>query len=119
MSLHSRACTAAMLRTRILSRHARALWQRAASSSAPPPPPADAALLRVAVVGSGPAGMYVTSSLLKRLGEGVRVDVIVSFVKSMERRRDGEAGFYTWPALRRPLGAQREKTDPIPSLSLS
>lgn len=35
--------------------------------------------LRVAVVGSGPAGMYVTSSLLKQLGEAVRVDVIVSW----------------------------------------
>ena len=87
------ACAAAMLPTRnsTLSRFTR-LTRRAlfpfplrtaaasrnsttdATSASQPP-------LRVAVVGSGPAGMYVTTSLLKKLGEGVRVDVIVSHRK--------------------------------------
>ena len=64
---------------RTLARPAR-LWLRRTTASALP---ADALSsssppLRVAVVGSGPAGMYVATSLLKKLGDGVRVDVIVS-----------------------------------------
>ena len=71
-----------MLSTRrTLARHARLWLHHTAADLAPP---ADALSssssppLRVAVVGSGPAGMYVVTSLLKKLGDGVRVDVIVS-----------------------------------------
>lgn len=62
---HARRAAASLLVRR------RSLFLRFASTDAFVSPP-----LHVAVVGSGPAGMYVTSSLLKKLGDGVRVDVI-------------------------------------------
>ena len=51
-----------------------------------PPPPSPTDPLRVAVVGSGTAGCYAASELFKRLGESMRVDILV------RSKREGKRG---------------------------
>ena len=83
-----------LLMLQLQARRDAPLSAAARSSSSPtaepeprPPPllPSPSNPLRVAVVGSGPAGCYAASELFKRLGESVRVDILVS-----KKEGDGE-----------------------------